>query len=106
MAVAIASISRAMQNSQPTARPTPAQRGFSSASPLATTHMGPPWGEPLASILRYSMDRVTSVSLRAMPTRPTIHIQKIAPGPPRARAMATPPMLPSPTVADSAAARA
>ena len=97
---------RVTQNSQPAARPTPAQRGFSSASPLATTHMGPPWGAPPASMLRYSMDKVTSVSLRAMPIRPTTHIQKIAPGPPRATAMATPPMLPSPTVADSAVDRA
>ena len=32
-----------------------------------------------------------------MPTKATIHIQKIAPGPPRVRATATPAMLPVPT---------
>src|SRR5690606_17847172 len=48
------------------------------------------------------MDSVTSVSLIAMPRMPTIHIQNTAPGPPSATASATPPMLPRPTVADSA----
>ncbi len=33
-----------------------------------------------------------------MPTRPTTHIQKIAPGPPRLMATATPAMLPAPTL--------
>jgi hypothetical protein len=49
---------------------------------------------------------VTSVVFRAMPTKPTTHIQKTAPGPPSAIAIATPPMFPRPTVADSAAERA
>ena len=49
------------------------------------------------------MERVTSVSLIDMPKKPTVHIQKMAPGPPRAMASATPPMLPRPTVAESAA---
>ena len=49
------------------------------------------------------MVSVTSVSLTAMPHSPTTHIQNTAPGPPRLMASATPPMLPSPTVADSAA---
>ena len=49
------------------------------------------------------MERLTSVSLTAMPKKPTIHIQKMAPGPPNAMARATPPMLPRPTVAESAA---
>ena len=44
--------------------------------------------------------------LSAMPKKPTTHIQNTAPGPPRLMAMATPPMLPRPTVADSAADRA
>lgn len=40
--------------------------------------------------------------LVAIPTVATIHIQKIAPGPPMRMAVATPPMLPLPTVAASA----
>ena len=35
------------------------------------------------------------------PRKATIHIQKIAPGPPKAMAMATPAMLPTPTRLDS-----
>jgi hypothetical protein len=46
---------------------------------------------------------VTSVNFSAMPTKPTTHIQNTAPGPPRLTAIATPPMLPRPTVPDSAA---
>jgi hypothetical protein len=38
----------------------------------------------------------------AIPTRPVIHIQTKAPGPPMAMAVATPAILPVPTVADSA----
>ena len=38
-----------------------------------------------------------------MPKKPTTHIQNTAPGPPSAMASATPPILPRPTVADSAA---
>ena len=33
----------------------------------------------------------------AAPSRATVHIQKTAPGPPKAMAVATPPMLPMPT---------
>ena len=51
---------------------------------------------------RNIIDCVTSVIFRHMPTTPTIHIQKSAPGPPREIAMATPAMLPRPTVAESA----
>jgi hypothetical protein len=39
---------------------------------------------------------VASANEVAMPTRETIHIQKIAPGPPRIRARATPVMFPMP----------
>ena len=42
----------------------------------------------------------------AMPTRAVTHIQNTAPGPPRWIAVATPAILPVPTVADSAVARA
>ena len=38
----------------------------------------------------------------AIPTSPVIHIQKSAPGPPAAMAVATPTMFPVPTVAASA----
>ena len=37
-----------------------------------------------------------------MPTAAQTHIQKIAPGPPMSTAVATPPMLPLPTVEASA----
>ena len=70
------------------------------------THIGPPLGSSGLSVRRNSIDRVTSVVLRAMPARPTTHIQNTAPGPPSAMATATPPMLPRPTVAERAAERA
>src|SRR5690606_13066639 len=44
--------------------------------------------------------------LVAIPTRAVSHIQNSAPGPPRKTAVATPAMLPVPTVADSAVIRA
>ena len=43
------------------------------------------------------------MNLSVIPKSPTSHIQKIAPGPPSESARATPAMLPSPMVADSAA---
>ncbi|SLH85032.1 Uncharacterised protein [Mycobacteroides abscessus subsp. abscessus] len=46
--------------------------------------------------------RNASEYLVAMPTRPVHHIQNTAPGPPSAIAVATPAMLPTPTVAASA----
>ena len=52
---------------------------------------------------RYITASVHSMNFRAMPSRPTTHIQKMAPGPPSETATATPAMLPSPIVADSAA---
>ena len=45
---------------------------------------------------------VTSTNLVVMPRKAVIHIQKSAAGPPRKMANATPPMLPVPTVPDSA----
>ena len=41
-----------------------------------------------------------------MPKKAAIHIQKMAPGPPETMAVATPAMLPTPTVAASAVHRA
>ena len=91
-------------NTIPIARPSPPM--FLRSSARHATHIGPPCGLSGLSVLRYSIDIVTSVSLIAMPRKPMTHIQKIAPGPPSAMASATPPILPRPTVADSAADRA
>jgi len=51
---------------------------------------------------RYLTDSRASQYLVAIPTSPVIHIQNRAPGPPRAIAVATPTILPVPTVAESA----
>ena len=69
------------------------------------------WGRrrsmPSSYFSRYFTPRRASAYLVAMPTNPHIHIQKMAPGPPVNRAVATPPIFPFPTVAaravDSAA---
>ena len=74
----------------------------SSAKARLETHMGPPLGLVGSSRLRYIIARVTSVTLSAIPKTPTTHIQNNAPGPPREIAMATPPILPRPTVDDIA----
>ena len=68
--------------------------------------MGPPDTTPEGSTVRYLTPSVHSVNLDAMPSRPTMIIQKVAPGPPMASAAPTPAMLPRPTVPDSAVARA
>ncbi len=44
--------SRVMQNSPPMNPPNGARPGFNRASPLLTTHMGPPWGLSGSSVLR------------------------------------------------------
>ena len=62
--------------------------------------------EPSALTLRYFTPRVHSQNLEAMPSRPARIIQKVAPGPPSETATATPAMLPSPTVPESAVASA
>ena len=51
--------------------------------------------------LRYFTPRVHSASLVLMPRNPARIIQKVAPGPPRVIATATPAMLPSPTVPET-----
>ena len=53
--------------------------------------------------MRYFWPRVHSANLELMPRIPASTIQNTAPGPPIATAKATPAMLPSPTVAESAA---
>ena len=52
------------------------------------------------------MDSVPSKNLVDMPTRALTHIQKTVPGPPIDKAMATPAMLPIPTVAAMALSNA
>ena len=61
--------------------------------------MGPPTQSPLSLRSRKCMARVTSANLVHIPNRADTHIQKTAPGPPRAIAPVTPAMLPVPTVA-------
>src|SRR3970040_458962 len=90
------------QKITPTALPTGASAGLSLAKPRLHTHIGPPWGLLRSEVSRNNIDCVTSVILRHMPTLPAIHIQNMAPGPPSEIAIATPAMLPKPTVAESA----
>ena len=68
--------------------------------------MAPPMTLPSERSWRYIWPREHSVNLEAMPRTPARIIQKVAPGPPIEMAMATPAMLPSPTVAERAAVRA
>ena len=51
---------------------------------------------------RYRTPSTASAYLVAIPTAAVTHIQKMAPGPPMRMAVATPPMLPLPTVEASA----
>ena len=68
--------------------------------------MGPPDFSPRSSVSRNRTPRTASEYFVAIPTSPVIHIQKSAPGPPAAIAVATPTMFPVPTVAASAVIRA
>ena len=97
-----AMIRQVIQNKPPIYLPPAPSAGKRCTNPLLATHIGPPWGLSGSSVFRYIIDSVTSVSFVAMPRKPIIHIQNTAPGPPSEIAIATPPMLPSPTVADSA----
>jgi len=60
----------------------------------------------LASRVRNRTPRKASEYLDAMPSTPVTHIQNRAPGPPIEMAVATPTMLPVPTVAASAVVNA
>jgi len=60
--------------------------------------MGPPTYSPLEFFSRKWIASVTSENFVHMPRNAEHHIQKIAPGPPRAIAPATPAILPVPTV--------
>ena len=64
--------------------------------------MAPPVTVPSARTRRYFTASVTSANLRLMPRNPASIIHSVAPGPPSVTATATPPMLPSPTVPDTA----
>ncbi len=64
--------------------------------------MGPPSTRPCVLTSRYERARVHSANFVLMPRKPATIIQNVAPGPPTLMAMATPAMLPSPTVADRA----
>ena len=68
--------------------------------------MGPPEIDPSGKVSLYLCAKVTSTNLVVIPKNAVIHIQKIAAGPPRNIANATPPMLPVPTVPESAVERA
>ena len=74
--------------------------------PCSIMCMGPPCGLPLSSRPLYMIASTPSWYLVAMPTSALTHIQNIAPGPPITRAMATPAILPRPTVAATTPASA
>ena len=74
--------------------------------PCSIMCIGPPWGAPVSSRPLYIMASTPSWYFVAMPTSALTHIQNIAPGPPMTSAMATPAMLPNPTVAATTEARA
>ena len=82
-----------------TAKAVAIQRQFL-PRPFRIAYIGPPASSPLASNSRYLTASTTSPYLVAMPTSAVIHIQNSAPGPPTAMAVATPAILPVPTVAD------
>ena len=67
--------------------------------PRSMMCMVPPCGMPRSSVPLNMVVSTPSWYLVHMPTMALTHIQKMAPGPPSTRAMATPAMLPRPTVA-------
>ena len=67
--------------------------------PLVIIYIGPPCTSPLSSVPLNIIAEEPSKNLVAIPTIALTHIQKIAPGPPIVRAIATPAILPIPTVA-------
>ena len=68
--------------------------------------MGPPEALPFSSITRYFTASTPSAYLVAIPKKAASHIQNKAPGPPALTAVATPTMLPVPTVAAKAVHKA
>ncbi len=89
---------RAAKTANPTARTLP----NGPLIPRLRYSCGPPRCSPFSSTTRNFEPRKASEYFEAMPTRPVTHIQNRAPGPPRPIAVATPAMLPTPTVAASA----
>ena len=82
-------------------------RGFQFCpNPERIIYIGPPWVSPVSSLPLYITESVPSKNLVAIPRIELTHIQKIAPGPPMERAIATPAMFPIPTVAAMALASA
>lgn len=65
---------------------------------------GPPVSSPASSRVRKRTPRKHSAYFEAMPSSAVVHIQNRAPGPPIQIAVATPTMLPVPTVTASAVA--
>ena len=82
------------------------QPNFRNFSRFSMTYMGPPIIVPSDRCSRYLCDRDISPNLMAIPKKAVIHIQNSAAGPPVKMATATPPMLPVPTVPESAEKRA
>ena len=78
------------------AKMTPSHFAF---IPRSRTYIGPPHIAPLASFTRKRTERSASEYFVAMPKTPVSHIQRTAPGPPAATAVATPTMFPVPIVA-------
>ena len=72
--------------------------------PFFMAYIGPPAISPTEFFSRYLTARTDSPYLVDRPKQALIHIQTRAPGPPSTMAVATPTMLPVPTVADSAVA--
>ena len=77
-----------------------------SPSPCVIMCMGPPAYLPSGVRVRYLIASTPSWYLVHMPTRALTHIQNTAPAPPMAIAIATPAMLPIPTVAATTEASA
>ena len=68
-------------------------------TPVLKYSCGPPCCLPFLSVVRKRTPRYASEYFDAMPTMPVSQIQNSAPGPPMEIAVATPTMLPVPTVA-------
>ena len=70
--------------------------------PFFMAYIGPPAISPTEFVSRYLTAKTDSAYLVDSPNAALIHIQTIAPGPPSTIAVATPTILPVPTVAESA----
>ena len=75
-------------------------------SPSTITYIGPPCISPAESFPLYIIAKVQVKYFVTTPTNALTHIQKTAPGPPTFMAIATPAILPIPTVAAKAVDKA